>query len=321
MKVLLVNPNRTGTDIYNIPPMHLVCIAQVVNKCGHSSEIFDVPFLRAKRLVDLLADQMVFEESMISEILEKDFDILGIGGIVSGFSFSKKLVTRCKEVNPEVPIIIGGSLGIPNVELWQDRTGIDYLVEADGDLVMEKFLAAYPDNMEKLFDIPGLWCRGEDGRFIPSAPDLPADLDYLDFPDWSLLDNLEEQLDQFTQYINNTLPAELKLAKTDRFLPILMTRGCPFRCTFCYHSSPTFRKHSIDYVIRFLKHVKVKYGITHLATWDDLIITHRKWFAELCDEIAKQDLGLTFYGAGGKPNLMRKDLVDSMKRAGFFRFS
>ena len=89
MNVLLLNPTRTGMDTYVTPPLHLVYIAHAIRRAGHNSEILDVHYQYSKARNTNKA-KFDFENEMIEEIMGRDFDLLGIGSIASGYHFSKR---------------------------------------------------------------------------------------------------------------------------------------------------------------------------------------------------------------------------------------
>ena len=318
MKVLLVNPTRTGFDSYVSPPLHLLYIDQAIRKAGHDSQIIDVHYPIAKKL-KTSTQKFDLEQEEINTVSNMEFDILGIGSIVSAFDFSKRLVEEVKRKKPCVPVIIGGGMSIALADLWEKRTEVDYLVESDGELVIERFLKAYPDK-EKLFNIPGLYVR-KNGLFIYSKPELPKNLDYIEPPDWSRLSNLEEYMEIQKRWLNATVPEEIRLKEDERVLPIVMTRGCPYQCTFCYHVNNFYRNHSIEYLVKFLSHLKNAHRLSCVVTWDDLIMTDRRWLEDLCDELIKHNLGLKIFTSGGKPNLVTRELLKKMHMAGFIRIS
>ena len=318
MKVLLVNPIRRGGDSYCTPPLHLMYVSKAIREAGHESEIYDAFFIANRRgILNDVLNKEEYEQKLINEILEKDFDLLGIGSIVSSYPFSENLVKQAKN-RKDVPIIIGGGLGTPILDLWEKNTEVDFVVASDGEKVIHRFLENYPDR-DKIQKIPGLYYR-EDGKFIKNKPELNRNLDYISYPDWNEVD-YEAFITIQRNWVNSTLPKELKLTEKDRVLPIVATRGCPYDCTFCYHFDRTHRKHSIDYIIKYLTHLKESYGINVLQTWDDLIMTDRKWFMELCDEIAARNMGFRIFSGGGKPNFVTKEMLDKMRKAGFIRIS
>jgi len=318
LNVLLLNPTRTGMDTYVTPPLHLVYIAHAIRRAGHNSEILDVHYQYSKARNTNKA-KFDFENEMIEEIMGRDFDLLGIGSIASGYHFSKRVVSALKRKKPKVPVIIGGGMSLSLKDLWQEKTDVDFLVESDGETVIQKVLDAYP-NKKELKKIPGLYTRSN-GKFISSKPDLPRNLDYIDFPDWDILDNLEDYMSIQKRWVNSTLPEELKLSSEDKVLPIVMTRGCPYKCTFCYHVNSIHRKHSIEYLVNYLKHLREKYNVSVLQTWDDLIMVDREWLSDLSVELASQNLDMRIFTSGGKPSFVTRKLIKDMRSGGFIRLS
>jgi radical SAM superfamily enzyme YgiQ (UPF0313 family) len=74
---------------------------------------------------------------------------------------------------------------------------------------------------------------------------------------------------------------------TDRDMPLLISRGCPFQCTFC--SSPQmwttlYKLRDVDDVVAEIKHYQEKYGITAVQLYDLTAITKKSWTIEFCQE-------------------------------------
>lgn len=319
MNVLLINPTRTGMDTHVTPPMHLVYVAHAIKRAGHKARIIDAHYLYFKNR-NTSKSKSDFESEMVDEIVEKDFDLLGVGSIASGYHFTKKVINAVKRKRAEMPVIVGGGMSMSLKNLWQEKSEVDFLVESDGEKVIQRFLDVYP-NKDELEKIPGLHIRSNGKYISPHKPDLPRNLDYIDFPDWDILDNLEDYMNIQKGWINSTLPEDLRLSSEDRVMPIVMTRGCPYKCTFCYHVNSIHRKHSIEYIVNYLKHLKEKYSISVLQTWDDLIMVDRKWLSDLSLELASQKLGIRIFTSGGKPNFITRELLRNMKKGGFIRLS
>ncbi|MBM3226356.1 MAG: B12-binding domain-containing radical SAM protein [Candidatus Tectomicrobia bacterium] len=330
LKLLLINPTRAGFDSYCTAPLHLLYIAQAAREAGHQAEVMDLHYMLNKRVHFNWgnlgkAEKTKIEDELIEEVLKKDFDVLGIGSIVSSYAVAERLVTRVKQVK-DVPIVLGGALGATVHNLWATHTQVDYLVEADGEDVIKELLNHLGDTAY-LRTIPGLYVR-ENGHFVVNRPELSKSLDTIPFPNW---DDIEYQAYMKIQreWIAATLPHGLKPTEEDNILPIVATRGCPYHCTFCFHQMndwtqtlpASYRKHSVDYLIRYISGLREKYGVTMLVTWDDLIMTDRKWFMDLLDAIIAQQWDLKIFTSGGKANIVTRDMCFKMKQAGFIRIS
>jgi radical SAM superfamily enzyme YgiQ (UPF0313 family) len=231
MKVLLVNPARYIKDSYILPPIHLLYIAQAIRRSGHQAEIVDLSYLINTRPKKFNLN----DNSGIDYVLSKEFDILGIGSVVSSYSYCERLVKKTRIERRGTPIIIGGSLGLPVRELWQQYAPVDYICESDGELVIEEFLKYYPNDIDSIRKIPGLYYLDENGKYVGNGPQLPICLDYIPFLTYDEVD-LEYFMENQRDWVKNALSREnYYFNEKERFLPLIMSRGCIYKCTFCFH--------------------------------------------------------------------------------------
>ncbi len=321
--VLLINPTRTGMDSYLTPPIHLMYLAQAIKDAGFTYKILNVHERYCNKAKMLFNNESVndiklkVEKEAIDEISNINARLIGIGSIPSSYDFTERLVSSVKEKS-NVPIILGGSLGLPLKDLWFQNTKADYLCESDGEKLIVELLINL-DSPEKIKSIPGLYWRTQK-NWEGNKPDLSDNLDYLTTPMPSMID-YALYMDFYRKWINNTLPPELRLDKKERVWPVVFSRGCIYKCTFCFHFNHKHRRHSIPYIINKLKTLKENFGVTFVVTMDDLIMAKRSWFLELCSALEKEKLGIRIFTSGGKANLITKEMAEAMKRANFFRIS
>jgi len=317
MKVLLVNPARYLRDTYIFPPLHLLYIAQAIRRAGHESEIVDIPYL-----INTQPEKFnLHDDSGIDYVLSKEFDVLGIGSVVSSYSYCERLVKKVRKNRDGLPIMIGGSLGLPVKELWEEHAPVDFICESDGELVIERFMKCYASDKEGLKTIPGLHYLNEDGKYVGSEPELPMSLDYIPFLTYDEID-LEYYVECQRRWIKDVLcSGNYHFREDERFLPLIMSRGCVYACTFCFHFNRLHRKHSPKYIADYIEFMMDKYGATAFQIMDDLILINKKWLHEVCDEIIKRGIKVSFFSSGGKPNIVDKEILMKMKEAGFKRLS
>jgi len=104
---------------------------------------------------------------------------------------------------------------------------------------------------------------------------------------------------------------------------MIATRGCVYNCAFCDRETfgRRFRKRSIKNVCKEVKLLVDKYGIEHIRFCDDCVTLDRKWFMELCSNIAKYDITWTCMS---RADLLDTEMLEYMKLAGceeiFFGF-
>jgi len=299
------------------PPTSLLYVSQAARIAGHEAEIIDIPYLLEK----FPHKFSLLDNSIWDHIIKKECDILGLGGVVSTYFFYDYFVKKFKEIKKDIPIVVGGSVGIPIKDVWEKHAPVNYLVEGDGEIVIQRLLNCLRDkDYTGIEKIPGLYYL-KNGQYQGNPPELLDSLDQIPFLDYDEIDS-EYYIDELTKWVEDVIP-ERSLIKEEklRILPFLTSRGCPFKCTFCFHFSNTCRMHSIDYVIDNIRFLKDKYRINMLYIVDDLFTSDRKRTIELCEAIYNANLGVYFMGSGGKPSLITSEVLKSMKKAGFIRFS
>ncbi len=317
VKLLLVNPLRFEKDNHIFPPVHLLYIAQAARRAGAEAEIVDLPYLRATQPRKFRLE----DDSGIDYALQRDFDVLGIGSVVSSYFYAERIVKKTRQMHPDKPVIVGGSLGHPAREVWAEHAPVDYLCEGDGELVIEQFLKTYPHDVEAVRAIPGLHHLTESGTYIGSPPELPKNLDYIPFVTYDEVD-IEYFMAERIKWIKEVMThGNFQFSLSDRFLPIIFSRGCVYDCTFCFHFDRSHRRHSATYIADNVDFLMERYGATAFAPLDDLTIINKKWLTGVCDEIIGRGIETSFFSGGGKPSVVDAELLTKMKRAGFKRVS
>jgi len=103
-------------------------------------------------------------------------------------------------------------------------------------------------------------------------------------------------------------------------MPILTTRGCPYRCTFC--SSPDmwttrYVQHSPKRVVDEMALYIKKYNVTNFDSQDLTAIVKRSWSIELCKELIARDLNITWQmPTGTRSEVFDDEVVDLLYRSG-----
>jgi len=81
MKLLLINPHYETQFMTALPPCNLLYIAQAARSAGHEAEILDLPRLISKEGPDVGTERIWLADKIFS----REFDIVGIGGIVTAY--------------------------------------------------------------------------------------------------------------------------------------------------------------------------------------------------------------------------------------------
>jgi len=193
---------------------------------------------------------------------------------------------------------------------------VDYALAGEGERTFARLVNliekehASPDQIK---GIPGLLYQGmNQSDFVP--PCFEENLDELGFPAWDL-----------HQPTNYPFAPQGAIFRQRPFAPIIITRGCPFLCTFCAGHSITgnkLRMRSIEHVIEEMRMLIQEWGVREFHILDDNFSLDRDYFMRWCRAVSENFHGISWCA----PNGMRLDTLDSemvnaMKASGCYYVS
>ncbi len=301
MNVLLVKPYAKVDEV--IPPVGLGYLATAIRK-NNTVEILDC----VKEGIKL--------EEFLDVIKKNKFEVVGFQFYTYNRSIIKEYTDSIKKIKPEIKIIVGGPH--PSADPYNvlnDFKNIDFAFIGEAEIGFPKLLDFLSDKNDtlKLEEIPGLIYR-KDNTIIVNKQMFESDLDKFGFPSWDLLKPNEYPQAPHGAFFKNSPIA-----------PIIITRGCPYHCTFCgghLISGRTIRRRSVNHVIKEIELLHGVYGIKEIHIEDDNFTLDRKYVIEFCNKIIERKWDITL----ACPNGVRLDTLDEnslmlMKKAGFYSVS
>lgn len=222
-----------------VTPFGLLYVGQALKEAG-----FRV------RIIDLRGGS---GDKALAAAREEEPLFAGFGTFVSPFlKRDVKLSRQLHEMG--VKVVWGGvfSSCLPEIPL---RSGfVDYVVVGEGERPAVDLARAIAEGSEPA-GIPGVgYRRGEEIALTPPAPPEP-DLDRFRFG-WDLID--------WKDYMIPTRGGQTW------FTRVPFSRGCPFRCSFCYNaadpSRQLWRAHSPEYMREMISFFRERYqvGLVHV---------------------------------------------------------
>lgn len=273
-------------EISAFPPIGLMFLAGYIRE--HSNYCL--------RLIDSVVENMSYAD--IEDLFRKEMpDVLGITAFTHTFYDILKTVKIAKKINPKITVVLGG----PHISMfWKDtfvHKEVDYMIEGDGEESFLELLKAI-ENKHDISGIPGLIYR-ENNKIKRNDPGSIKDLDSLPFPAFDLLDG--------SKYYS-TIGTKKNVGA------ICSSRGCPFRCTYCQVTEKTYRvrtpKHIVDEIELYLKN-----GIDDFSFFDDMFNITPKRVIEICEEILKRNLDIT-WTFRGRVDQVNDEMYKIAKKAG-----
>lgn len=306
MRVLLINPTIREWAKPNVLPLGLAYIASVLRNAGHEVEMMDINAHRWDR------------EEVEKRIKDANFDVAGIGAIVTVYKYVKRLISTLKKYHPGKKIIVGGSMGTSIPHIMLDKTDADIACIGEGEVTMVELIDAI-ENSRDLADVDGIWFKGENGGIHENENRTPVkDLDSVPMPAWDLF--------PMDIYLKNPVGAPNRNkwlnGSTDDSNILSMnlsaTRGCPYKCIYCYHDfmGQKYRHRSPENIVTEMKTLHEKYGVEYFHFIDDEFCLKRSFVYDFCEKVKAVFKNKVTWGCSGRVNLMTEDLIAAMADAG-----
>jgi anaerobic magnesium-protoporphyrin IX monomethyl ester cyclase len=300
MKILLMTPiNRSYV---NMPSLGLGYIAAVLKKAG-----YDVTVLHS---LQKNLDFRTFADFIHQNI----FDVIGIQMFTYDYLSVGKHLDIIKAIRPQTNTILGGyhPSGDPYGVL-ESFPQADYALASEVELAFPRLMAELQKANPDLASVPNLIYR-DDGKIKANPVKVVEDLDSIPFPAWDLMDP-------------RTFPPAPHggFFKSFPTAPIIITRGCPMRCTFCAGRSITtsrIRKRSIANVMEEAKFVRKHYEVNDLLIEDENFTFHKKLLREFCESLLKENSIFHWSCPSGvRLDTLDLEMLKLMERSGCYSLS
>lgn len=288
MRVALIVPEWKFENPY--PPLGLAYIAAVLENNGHNVMIFD-----------LTLDNIPFEVNM-ENIIRFSPDIIGVSCMTHNYYEALKVSTYIKD-RIDIPIVFGGPHPTIMPQEVLSNKSVDFIIMGEGEYT---FLRLCQEFENKAFNgIDGLCFKDNGNIIIQPRKHFISNLDELPFPARHLL-----KLDSYI------LTDDYK----NKMITIISSRGCPYRCTYCYKGlfGRIYRQRSYQNIIDEIKYCIDKFGYRSFYFIDDLFTLNTKRVKGLTDTIKKEDLNIRWQCLA-RVNNTTPEIFKQMKDAGCYK--
>lgn len=297
MNILFVypKPNLVFDTAHNLP-LGMGYIAAVLEKEGHKVSVIDL---------NVQEDNL---ESRLDAV-----DIVGIYAKTCHIKSAWRLCERIKKYNPRIYVLLGG----PHPSVLPDeslqRGDVDFIIRREGEYTFKE-LCEVLGNGKSFSAVKGLSYR-ENGNVI-NNPDreLIKNLDELPFPAYHLF--------PFHSY-TPTRPTWLD-TKSLTVGTISTSRGCPFKCVFCFQGifGQTYRHRDPRRVVDEIKFLIDNYSVNFIEIIDDNFSLLHKRAVEFCKILIEEDLGIQWSLPNGftRVDNISRELLKLAKKSGCVDF-
>jgi len=298
MKVILLNAPpmiELGITGQIYPPLGILYLAAYVRESLKDLEIKILDGYKEKR------------RALIKNIIEFNPDVLGISFTTQAATGAYKIINEIKERKKGIKVIIGGPHPtiMPEECLLKSKT--DLVVIGEGEITFLEILRGMERGGEVDSIIGTVVLKDGKIKRNPLRP-LIRDLDSIPFPARDLID-----IKKYPGYMYKK-----RRYDTD----IISSRGCPFNCVYCSNpiwklQKPWYRLRSPKNVVDEIEHITKNYGIKEIFDQTDEFNGSKKWAKELCDEIIRRGLDVS-WKAQMRVDNVDEELAEKLKKSGFW---
>lgn len=247
----------------------------------------------------------------------KDYkpDIVGLQCYTFDVNFIREALSLIKKIDKNIVTVVGGPHPTATSDKMLDtfKNDLDFLFVGEAEVGFPRLLDHLNNNKKDLGDVPGLVWRNN-GKTVANPRVFTENLDSLDMPAWDLI-----HPETYPEAQHGAFFKQFPIA------PIMVTRGCPYPCTFCAGgvvAGKKIRRRSIDNVLKELSTLNKKFGIREFHVIDDNFTMDKAYAKEFLRRLKELNLGMSW----AVPNGVRMDSLDDellklMKETGLYLIS
>ena len=320
MKILLIQPPITVSknEIFGVtPPLGLAYLASVAEQSGHNVKILDtiVEGYNNKFYEDGYTRIGLPWETIRREIEKFHPNLVGITCPYSLMDEEMKTIARiAKNVDPKVPVVVGGAHPSSMPEYVIRDPNVDLLIEGEGESTFADLIRKL-DEGNSYLNLKGLWLKADGKIRKNTRRDFITNLDSIPFPAWHLL-SIEKYIK-----IGQVHGGQ----KRKRYASMITSRGCPGRCAFCsIHNvwGYKWRPRSPENILEEIEKLVHEYKIQEIHFEDDNLTLSKDRFMKICDLIIKRNLDISWTTPNGVAvNTIDLELLEKMKKSGCYQLS
>lgn len=254
-------------------------------------------------------------EEIVARI-PQDCAFIGVTCMFSNeWLYHRIVINALTEAFPDSTVVVGGEHATAAGEyVLTSCPGVAACVTGEGEDTLLDLLDALATE-RSLEEVPGLLIRKDGGGFTRTAPrQRITQLDAMPWPAWDLLP-IDNYLDRGAGHG----------VVGRRTMPMLASRGCPYKCTFC--SNPgmwgkLWNARTPQDVVAEMKYYRDTYRADSFSFYDLTAIIRKDWILAFTQELEKEDLGVTWLlPSGTRSEALTDEVVAAMKRTGCLTFN
>ncbi len=304
---------RFALTLNKTPPLSVAYLAGSLTAAGHEVQVIDgvgeaIEAMHPGYRPDILINGLSVPE--IVDRIRPDTDFVGISCLFSHeWPVVRQLIAAIAARRPTVPIVLGGehATAVPELCLAEAPALLACAI-GEGEETAVELLDAL-SRRRSLRDVAGIVYRTEDGPCRTAPRARIADVDDIPPPRWDLT--------PIERYLDGGFSFGVDRGRT---MPLLATRGCPYRCTFCSSPRMWTTRYTTRAAARVVDEVEDyvrRYGAVNFDFYDLTAIVKREWILEFCEILGARGLSITWQlPSGTRSEALDEPVLRAMYRSG-----
>jgi len=293
------------------PPLGLAYMAATLLEAGHHVQAVDGMAEAVEQFIE--EDGLLYQGLTIDETVERIQEDAQLIAITCMFTqewpFVRRVIQAIRKRFPEAVIIAGGEHVTALSEFClRDCPELDYCGRGEGEATLVELAQALGDS-ERMAEVPGIASLSNGKYHLAAGRARIRDVDAIPKPAWHLF------------------PMDVYLASDNvcgvyrgRSLPILATRGCPYKCTFCSNKEmygqlwmPRDPECVIDEIEGYIR----DYGVENIDFYDLTMVIRKEWTLRFCQLIEERGLKFTWQlPVGTRSESIDEEVVIALYKTG-----
>lgn len=218
------------------------------------------------------------------------------------------IANRLRESFPNALMVLGGEHGSALYEYVLNNSPFDVVVLGEGEETIVNLIRAHEEGSD-LSKVRGIAYKSNGEVICTGLSERIRAVNHIPLPDWDSF--------PIEEYIERHQSNGINLGRS---MPILGTRGCPYKCTFCSNEEMWTQRYVrrdpkliADEMELYIK----KYNVSNFDFQDATALVSRNWTAGVCNEILDRGLSITWQlPSGTRSETFDEELAQSLYRSG-----
>lgn len=245
-----------------------------------------------------------YADRIQSVIEERSINVVLTGGVTGQYTAIHDVISTVKKVNSSIINVVGGGIITSTpFDAMEALEFADYGVIGEAEIITSQLMEVLK-NKGDIEEVPGIIYRNPnflDHSDLPGQerysaellrqkyrrtekPSPLVDINELPFPDYDGIG--------YSKLIE-AAPNILGMSEL-RTLPIITSRGCPFKCTFCFQpDGQGYRMRDMDKIFEEIDYLINRFDLRYLIIIDELFGVNQKRVEEFCERIKPYNIKWT----------------------------